>query len=112
MPSSRAHRSLIPRHPRRSGSAGCSDEAHDRDDDPHEHEEDDRRLHPDPQRVHGGASLVAAPLTPRARAILVAVEREVTARLGSLEDEVAEVAPSRAEPIARPAPELLLALEL
>jgi hypothetical protein len=84
----------------------------DSDDHAHEDEEDDRRLHPDPQRVHGRASLVATPLTPRARAILAAVEREVSARLSDLETEVASVAPVRAEPLARPGPELLLALEL
>ena len=51
-------------------------------------------------------------LTPRARAILVAVEREVSARLDSLEAEAGSVAPQRVAPFARPAPELLLALEL
>ena len=55
---------------------------------------------------------MAAPLTPRARAILAAVEREVSARLGELERDAAEVAPQRIVPLARPGPELLLALEL
>ena len=53
-----------------------------------------------------------APLTPRARAILVAVEREVCARLEELERDAALVAPRRIVPFARPAPELLTALEL
>ena len=54
---------------------------------------------------------MAPPLTPRARAILAAVEREVSARLHDLEAEAASIAPRRvAEP--RPWPELLLALEL
>jgi hypothetical protein len=84
---------------------------HDSDDDADEDEEHDRRLHPDPQRVHGGASLVTA-LTPRARTILAAVEREVSSRLSELEPDLGEVAPLRVVPFARPAPELLLALEL
>ena len=55
---------------------------------------------------------MAEPLTPRARAILTAVEREVSARLEELERDAATVAPRRVVPIARPAPELLVALEL
>ena len=55
---------------------------------------------------------MAGPLTPRARAILTAVEREVAARLEELERDAASVAPRRIVPIARPAPELLVALEL
>ena len=55
---------------------------------------------------------MASPLTPRARAILVAVEREVSARLSELEAEAASVAPRRAGPVDPPRPELLLALEL
>ncbi|HEX8205828.1 MAG TPA: hypothetical protein VF587_07200 [Solirubrobacteraceae bacterium] len=55
---------------------------------------------------------MAEALTPRARAILVAVEREVSARLQSLEAEAGSVAPQRIAPLHRPAPELLLALEL
>ena len=51
-------------------------------------------------------------LTPRARAILQAVEREVCARLEELERDAATVPPRRVVPIARAAPELLLALEL
>jgi hypothetical protein len=51
-------------------------------------------------------------LSPRARAILEAVEREVSARLEELERDVAYVAPRRIAPAARPAPELLAALEL
>lgn len=89
-----------------------SDELHDTDDDADEHEEDDGGLHPDPQRVHGGASLVAAPLTPRARALLGAVEREVSARLAELEGDAGAVAPRRTAPAEGPAPALLSALEL
>ena len=55
---------------------------------------------------------MATPLTPRARAILAAVEREVSARLSDLEGEAASVAPRRVAPFERAAPELLLALEL
>ena len=55
---------------------------------------------------------MAGALTPRARAILEAVEREVAARLADLEAEAADVSPRRVVPFARPAPELLLALEL
>ncbi|HEX2085841.1 MAG TPA: hypothetical protein VHF89_09175 [Solirubrobacteraceae bacterium] len=51
-------------------------------------------------------------LTPRARAILAAVEREVSARLDDLERDVASVPPRRVAPSDRPAPELLTALEL
>ncbi|HEX8122889.1 MAG TPA: hypothetical protein VF549_16680 [Solirubrobacteraceae bacterium] len=51
-------------------------------------------------------------LSPRARAILEAVEREVSARLLELEADAASVAPRRIVPFARPAPELLTALEL
>jgi hypothetical protein len=91
-----------------------SGEPDDGDDDADEDEEHDRRLHPDPQRVHGGASLVASNggLSPRARAMLVAVEREVSARLIELEQDAGTVAPRRVAPFARPAPELLAALEL
>ena len=57
-----------------------------------------------------------AGLTPRARAILEAVEREVAARLEDLEEDVAAIAPRRVAPrspeTVRPAPELLAALEL
>ncbi len=57
-----------------------------------------------------------AELTPRARTILEAVEREVAARLEELEEDVAAVAPRRVVPPAPaavpPAPELLAALEL
>jgi hypothetical protein len=55
---------------------------------------------------------VAEALTPRARALLAAVEREVSARLNELEAEAATVAPRRVTPGSPPAPELLLALEL
>ncbi len=57
---------------------------------------------------------MAAPgsLSPRARAILAAVEREVSARLAELEQDVAVVAPRRVVPFTRAAPELLAALEL
>lgn len=55
---------------------------------------------------------MSAPLTPRARAILAAVEREVSARLAELETDAADVAPRRAVPFERPVPELLEALEL
>ena len=48
-------------------------------------------------------------LSPRARAILVAVEREVSSRLEDLEPAPQ---PPRAAPFRRPAPELLAALEL
>ena len=51
-------------------------------------------------------------LSPRARALLEAVEREVSARLEQLEQDVAPVAPRRIVHPARPAPELLTALEL
>jgi hypothetical protein len=51
-------------------------------------------------------------LSPRARALLVAVEREVAAQLERLEHEAGPGAPPRVAPIARPAPELLAALEL
>jgi hypothetical protein len=89
-----------------------SDEPYDGDDHAHEDEEHDRGLHPDPQRVHGSASLVTDPLTPRARAILAAVEREVSARIDTLGGDAPGVAPRRADPFSRPEPELLLALEL
>jgi len=55
---------------------------------------------------------VAAPLTPRARSILAALEREVSARLSELESEAGSVAPRRVVPLRRAEPELLLALEL
>lgn len=55
---------------------------------------------------------MATPPTARARAILAAVEREVSARLAELESEAASVAPRRVVPFDRPEPELLLALEL
>ena len=55
---------------------------------------------------------MAGPLTPRARAILTAVEREVAARLGDLERDAASVAPRRVVPFERARPELLAALEL
>lgn len=55
---------------------------------------------------------MATPLTPRARAILAAVEREVSARLNDLEAEAASIAPRRVRDQPRPGPELLLALEL
>ena len=57
---------------------------------------------------------MAGSLTPRARAILSAVEREVSARLSDLERDAAAVPPRRVEPASasRPGPELLLALEL
>lgn len=55
---------------------------------------------------------MSAPLTPRARAILAAVEREVSARLAELESDAAEVAPRRVVPFERPLPELLEALEM
>ena len=51
-------------------------------------------------------------LSPRARALLVAVEREVSARLEQLERDAGDVPPQRAVPLVRPAPELLAALEL
>ena len=51
-------------------------------------------------------------LTPRARAILEAVEREVSARLEELERDAEPVEMRRIAPLARPAPELLTALEL
>ncbi len=51
-------------------------------------------------------------LTPRARAILAAVEREVSARLAELERDAGSVAPRRLPAPARASPELLLALEL
>ncbi len=51
-------------------------------------------------------------LSPRARAILAAVEREVSARLGELEHDAALVAPRRVVPPTRAEPELLTALEL
>lgn len=54
---------------------------------------------------------MGVPLTPRARALLAAVEREVSARLAELERDAGSVAPRRAGP-ARAEPELLLALEL
>ncbi|HEV2814299.1 MAG TPA: hypothetical protein VGW10_13675 [Solirubrobacteraceae bacterium] len=53
-----------------------------------------------------------AGLSPRARAILAAVEREVCVRLEELERDAAAVAPRRIVSFARPAPELLTALEL
>ena len=58
---------------------------------------------------------MTAPLTPRAQAILAAVEREVAARLSELERDAGAVAPRRVARLARPAhatSELLLALEL
>ena len=55
---------------------------------------------------------MAGALTPRARAILAALEHEVDARLGELESEAAAVAPRRVARFPRPGPELLLALEL
>ena len=55
---------------------------------------------------------MAQPLTPRARAILAAVEREVSARLDELESEAGSVAARRIRPAPRAGPELLLALEL
>jgi hypothetical protein len=54
----------------------------------------------------------SAPLTPRARAILSAVEREVSARLAELESDAGEVAPRRALRLERAEPELLDALTL
>ena len=51
-------------------------------------------------------------LSPRARAILVAVEREVSSRLEDLEQDPVAPAPPRAAPFRRPAPELLAALVL
>ena len=55
---------------------------------------------------------MSEPLTPRARAILAAVEREVSARLAELESDAASVAPRRVVRFERAAPELLGALEL
>ncbi len=56
------------------------------------------------------------PLTPRAQAILAAVEREVAARLSELERDAEPVAPASPRRFARAAPrptsDLLLALEL
>ncbi|HEV3000335.1 MAG TPA: hypothetical protein VGW75_06315 [Solirubrobacteraceae bacterium] len=51
-------------------------------------------------------------LTPRARALLAAVEREVSARLAELERDAGWVAPRRAAAPRRAEPALLLALEL
>lgn len=52
-------------------------------------------------------------LSPRARAILTAVEREVSSRLQELEEgELRPGAPTRPAPFRRPGPELLAALEL
>ncbi len=51
-------------------------------------------------------------LSPRARAILAAVEREVSERLGELEQDAALVAPRRVVGLTRAEPELLTALEL
>ena len=53
-----------------------------------------------------------AQLSPRARALLEAVEREVSTRLEQLEQDVAPVAPRLIGPAQRAAPELLAALEL
>lgn len=55
---------------------------------------------------------MSAPLTPRARAILAAVEREVSARLEDIERDAGQIAPRRVVPVERARPELLLALEL
>jgi hypothetical protein len=61
---------------------------------------------------------VPGPLTPRARTILEAVEREVAARLAELESETGTVPPRRSPRFprsihsTRPSPELLVALEL
>ena len=55
---------------------------------------------------------MSAPLTPRARAILAAVEREVSARLAELESDAGFVAPRRVVRFDRAQPELLEALEL
>ena len=58
---------------------------------------------------------MSAPLTPRARAILAAVEREVSARLEEIERDAADVAPRRVEDrpaLLRADPQLLTALEL
>ena len=54
-------------------------------------------------------------LTPRARAILAAVEREVSARLDEIEHEAGAVAPRRITSSRTPmraGPELLAALEM
>jgi hypothetical protein len=51
---------------------------HDRDDHAGEHEGDDRDLQPDPDGVHGEVESMSGPeLSPRAQAILAAVEREI-----------------------------------
>lgn len=55
---------------------------------------------------------MTAPLSPRAQAILAAVEREVAVRLSELEQEVAATTTRRFARVARPTAELLLALEL
>ena len=58
---------------------------------------------------------MTGPLTPRAQALLAAVEREVAARLSELEHEAGPAVPQRAPRFARtarPTSELLLALEL
>ena len=52
------------------------------------------------------------PLTPRARAILAAVESEIHARLEELGGDMPSVAPRRVAPLERPGPDLLTALEL
>ncbi len=54
----------------------------------------------------------AGPLSPRARAILAAVEREVSARLAELERDAAAVAPRRVAAPRRADAALLTALEL
>ena len=51
-------------------------------------------------------------LSPRARALLEAVEREVSSRLQELERDPAPIVARRMVPLTRPAPELLTALEL
>ncbi len=58
------------------------------------------------------SDLGSAPLTPRARAILSAVEREVSARLAELEGDAAEIAPRRGARFERAEPALLDALTL
>ena len=55
---------------------------------------------------------MTAPLTPRARVILAAVEREVSARLDEIERDADVIVPRRLAPAERARPELLLALEL
>ena len=58
---------------------------------------------------------MSGPLTPRARAILAAVEREVSARLEEIEREAAAIPPRRLAPAPRRLradAQLLMAIEL